>query len=158
MHLGCHCPGCGSEGQPSCALKRCARDRGGLEFCFQCGDFPCARLEAMREYDSFISHLKQTDNLLRAREMGLDAYLDELRRRADILAFLLSQCNDGRKKTLFIQACNLLDFRVLSEMAAQIRSAAFPELSDRAKLAVSLLQDAAQAQGILLKLRKKPKT
>lgn len=157
MRLGGHCPGCGGEGHASCALRRCAQDRGGLEFCFECGDFPCARLENAPEYDIFISHLRQIDNLRRAKEIGMDAYLDEVRQRADILTFLLEKCNDGRKKTLFAQAANLLDLDALMKIAAQIRDSALPDLPDRAKLAASLLQDAAGAQGISLRLRRKPK-
>ena len=158
MRLGGHCPGCGGEGHARCAIRRCAQDQGNLEFCFECGCFPCARLEKAREYDSFISHLGQIDNLLRAKEVGLDAYLEELRGRAEILAFLLDQCNDGRKKTLFAQAANLLTLSALREAAEQIRVSALPELSERAKLAASLLQSAAKAQGVSLKKRQKPKS
>ena len=45
MHLGGHCPSCGGgEGNQSCATARCGLDHGGVEYCWQCGEFPCALL------------------------------------------------------------------------------------------------------------------
>ena len=48
------CGGClrGDEGKPerckSCAIKACAREKGGT-WCFECAEFPCARLKRLEK-------------------------------------------------------------------------------------------------------------
>ena len=51
-----HCTGCGGAGRPSCAVQRCAREHGGVEYCFQCTEYPCARYTRAEPYDSFVPH------------------------------------------------------------------------------------------------------
>ena len=72
MNLGGYCPGCGGgAGNQSCAVARCALEQGGVEFCTQCGQFPCARYRKLLEYDSFIPHSRMVRDLERAGELGL---------------------------------------------------------------------------------------
>ena len=53
--LVCH-KGCkGGDGNPECEIRRCCRERG-LEICFDCGDFPCARV---REDSEVIERARQ---------------------------------------------------------------------------------------------------
>lgn len=58
-----------------CPIRACAVARG-VEFCFQCGDYPCAKLLAFRD-DEHPHHSAVLRNLERLREVGLDRWLDE---------------------------------------------------------------------------------
>lgn len=71
MRLGGYCPGCGGgEGNQGCAIARCSLTRGGLEYCWQCGEFPCVRYREIDRYDSFITHQNQLAvNLLELEEL-----------------------------------------------------------------------------------------
>jgi len=70
------CPGCrGGGGNPGCAVRACASERG-IVTCPLCADFPCARLEALRNYPMLIADGH------RLRQVGLDAWVDEQETRA----------------------------------------------------------------------------
>ena len=61
-----HCTGCGGAGRPSCAVQRCAREHGGVEYCFQCTEYPCARYTRAEPYDSFVPHRNVQRDFARA--------------------------------------------------------------------------------------------
>ena len=70
MNLEGRCPGCGGgAGNQSCALARCSLDHGGVAYCIQCGEYPCARYEGFDDSDSFISHLRRAADLEKLREV-----------------------------------------------------------------------------------------
>ena len=41
MSLAGHCSGCGVDNQ-SCKIARCSIEHEKIEYCFQCGSFPCS--------------------------------------------------------------------------------------------------------------------
>ena len=91
----------------------------------------------------------------------MDAYRAELDEKAGILHRLLDEYNDGRKKTLFCQAVNLLDLEdikaVMDGIAAELAaSEEEPPTKDRTAVSARLIQEKAKERGIELKLRKKP--
>lgn len=89
--------------------------------------------------------------------MRLAAYQAEQRKKQEILRFLLETCNDGRRKSFFALAVNLLELEELQ--AAMEQLAEEPEnvpLKERAVQAAALLQAVASRREIELKLRKKP--
>lgn len=159
MHLGGWCPGCGGgPGNQPCAVARCSREHGGIEYCCFCGEYPCERLAAGNAYDTFISHRNRQQDLERFCKIGQDAYRAELDEKAAILEKLLDIYNDGRHKGFFCSAVNLLPLPDLREIMQGL--AKQPErgsAKERAAAAAVLLQTAADRQGISLKLRKKPK-
>lgn len=157
MRLGGYCPGCGGEGNLGCAIARCSLAHGGVEYCWQCKEFPCGRYAEIDTFDSFITHKNRLADMEKTRRMGPAAYQAEQRKKQEILRFLLETCNDGRRKSFFALAVNLLELEELQ--AAMEQLAAEPEnvpLKERAVQAVALLRTAAGRQGIELKLRKKP--
>lgn len=158
MKLDGHCPGCGGgAGNQSCKIARCGLEHGGPAYCFQCGAFPCGAYEGIDEYDSFITHQNQRLDLERARDGGLEAYHAEQAERRGILEFLLANCNDGRRKTLFYLAAGLLTPEALGEIRRAAEAMADLPLKERGTRTAALLQAAAEREGVLLKLRKKPK-
>ncbi len=56
MHLGGYCPGCGGgAGNQSCAIARCSLEHGGIQFCWECQEYPCSRYDGgFGDGDSFV--------------------------------------------------------------------------------------------------------
>ncbi|MFA5561426.1 MAG: DUF3795 domain-containing protein [Eubacteriales bacterium] len=159
MHLGGHCPGCGGgEGNQSCAIAKCSLQHGKVDYCFQCSEFPCPRYEGIEAYDSFITHQRQLKDIERAQAIGIEAYSKEQARKADLLHLLLSDYNDGRRKTFYCLAVNLLPLQDIENVMKQLTAApSLPHLpiKEKAEKVVFLFGRLALQQGLVLKLRKK---
>ncbi len=164
MQLGGHCPGCGGgAGNQTCALARCSLEHGGIEYCFQCSQYPCQHfmcdgtgLPVVDEYDSFITHAHRVQDMQKAQQIGISAYMANLHEKANNLHILLDTCNDGRKKTLFCVAANVLDVEDMRSIMLRLDNTHALPLKERAILASNLLKEAANAKGVELVLRKKP--
>lgn len=161
MHLGGYCPGCGGgAGNQSCAIAKCSLEHGGIQFCWECPKYPCSRYEGFDDGDSFVPHCSRKQDIASACQLGLETYLARLEEKRVILNTLLAGYNDGRRKTLFTTAVYLLPLEelhgVLTVLNSQPELAEQP-LKERALAAAGLLQEAADRQGISLKLNKKSK-
>lgn len=161
MHLGGHCPGCGGgDGNQSCKIAKCSLHHGKPEYCSQCQEFPCEKYVDIEMFDSFITHQNRRKDLEKQREMGVEAYRAEQEEKIRILQWLLENCNDGRKKTFFCLAVNLLKLEDVREGMEQAKAdERFEELSlkEKAAYVAKRFQKVAVEQGILLKMRKKHK-
>lgn len=153
MHLGGHCPGCG-EGSQSCKLARCSLDHGGLEYCYECGEYPCEKYEKIDEFDSFITHKHRKRDMERAKKLGPEAYGAEQREKIRLLEALLDGYNDGRKKTLYCLAVNLLEVDEIKQALQTVEGEA-PSPGGRPARMAEELKKIAAAKGIELKLRRK---
>lgn len=159
MFLGGYCGGCGN-GNQSCRIARCSLERGGIEYCYECAEYPCETYQHVEEYDSFITHRKRGADLEKAQKIGIEKYNMEQKEKTEMLDYLLSACNDGRRKTFFCVAVNLLELSDLREAMEKIRGneeLLSLSVKERAVYAVELLQKAADKRDITLKLRKKRK-
>ena len=160
-HMADGCPGCGGgDGNQSCSIARCSRAHGGPDHCFQCAEYPCAEYDGFDEYDSFVAHRNRAEDIRRAREMGMEAYRAELDEKVERLTYLLSHYNDGRRKSFFCTAVNVLelaDLRAVMAQAAQEAPVQGMELKERAAKAAALFQAMADRRGLSLKLTRKPK-
>ena len=132
---------------------------GGVEYCFQCTEYPCARYTRAEPYDSFVPHRNVQRDFARAARDGLDAYRAMLEEKEALLRFLLREYNDGRRKSLFCTAVNLLELADVRETVSLLRRQTPPDaaLREKGALAARLLQEAAAANGICLKLNRKKK-
>lgn len=159
MFLNKYCPGCGGgEGNQSCKIARCSMEHDGVEYCFQCSEYPCPKYEHIDDFDSFITHRTRKSDMEKARRFGIDAYNAEQAGKAKILEILLSNYNDGRKKTLFCTAVNLMELQELREVLEQIENRADLDtltLKEKSAFAAGLLQEAAAKENIDLRLHKK---
>lgn len=159
MGLDGYCPGCGGgEGNQSCKIARCSLQRGKPDYCSQCQEFPCEKYEDIDVFDSFITHQNRKRDLKKQQKIGAEAYRTEQEEKVHILEWLLQNCNDGRKKTFFCVAVNLLELEDVRNVMRQITSdGKFGELSlkEKAAYVTGQFQKAADQQGIVLKLRKK---
>lgn len=159
MFLNKNCPGCGGgEGNQSCKIARCSMEHDGVEYCFQCSEYPCLKYEHIDDFDSFITHIHRKADFEKARQSGIEAYNAEQMEKTKILYTLLSGFNDGRKKTLFCVAVNLLDLEELKTVLRKIENRSDIDtltLKEKSAFVAGLLQDAAATKNIDLKLRKK---
>lgn len=94
----------------------------------------------------------------KCRRTGIAAYNAEQEEKRRILEYLLSNFNDGRRKTLFSVAVNLLNIEELQSILQQLaadKAINDMELKEKAALVTKYLQDTAEKRKIVLKLRKK---
>ena len=98
MHLGGYCPGCGGgAGNQSCAIARCSLEHGGVAFCWECPEYPCARYDGFDDADSFIPHRGRARDVEAFRALGdfYDGWMKNPR------SAMLS-CNDGFRPVSFL--------------------------------------------------------
>ena len=155
MHIGGHCGGCGF-GNQSCPLARCSLEHGGIEYCFQCSKYPCERYDGIDDYDSFITHQRQKADLHKAQQGGIENYNTEQNKKVALLVAMLERYNDGKRKSLFCQAVNLLELEDLLLIfdKTENESQGMP-IRERAIHLSFLLQQCALERDVDLKLRKK---
>ena len=152
MQISGICGGCGF-GNQGCPIARCSRDRGGYEYCTQCPEYPCDKYAHVDDYDSFITHRNQKQDLGKMQRIGEEAYNAEQMEKRRILDRLLADYNDGRKKTLFCVAVNLMELKILREILDQA-DGEFRELPIKERSA-AIAQLSKDRSDVELKLRKK---
>ena len=157
MLLGNYCGGCGN-GNQSCKIAKCSLEHEKIEYCYECGQCPCEKYQHIDEYDSFITHRRQKADLQKAQSIGIAQYNLEQQEKIRILSYLLSNYNDGRRKTFFCVAVNLLDLSELQEGIKQMQTneelPALP-LKEQCLYVVEVFQKIADRRNIKLKLMKK---
>ena len=159
MFLNKNCPGCGGgEGNQSCKIARCSLEHGKIEYCYECEKYPCEKYQHIDDYDSFITHKRRKADLERAKNIGIEQYNLEQQKKTQILSYLLSNYNDGRRKNFFCVAVNLLDLSEIKEAIKQIQSndelPSLP-LKEQSLYAAEVFQKIADRRNIKLKLMKK---
>ena len=157
MLLGNYCGGCGN-GNQSCKIAKCSLEREKIEYCYECRQYPCEKHQHIDEYDSFITHRRRKADLEKARCIGIKQYNLEQQEKVQILSYLLSNYNDGRRKNFFCVAVNLLELSELQEAMKQIQSNdELPSLPFKAQslYVAEVFQKIADRRNIKLKLIKK---
>lgn len=133
-------------------------EHGGVEYCCQCTEYPCEKYEHIDDFDSFITHRNRRTDLEKVRQFGAEAYNTEQMEKMKILDILLSGYNDGRKKTLFCVAVNLLNLQELKEALREIESRPDMEtltLKEKSVFAAGVLSEIASHRKVELKLHRK---
>ena len=161
MHLDNYCPGCGGgAGNQSCAIARCSQQNGGIEYCYFCQEYPCEKYNGIEVYDSFITHRNQLKDFEKVKKIGMDFYKSELAEKVELLKYLLANYNDGKRKSFFCIAVNLLEMQDVIYVVKQIISRTESDVlsqKEKATIAANLFQDMALERNIELKLNKKAK-
>jgi len=159
------CPGCGGPDfhlkHPACAVITCTKKHENVQYCFQCSLYPCERYSGSNEADSFITYRNVLTDFEKAHQQGLEKYQKELNEKINILQSLLENYNDGRRKSFYCNAVNLLDSSDLKEIMEKVHvefssdeDARGLELKEKANRVVSLLKAKAAEKNIALDLRK----
>ena len=160
------CPGCCGAGffekHPSCGFITCCAKQRGLEVCAQCNDFPCVRTEDSENVlDSFVTHRKTYPNLNLIKEHGIEPFLEQQKKRIELLHKMIQGFNDGRSKGFFYNSATLLPLADLetsllnAEKQLEIEDIAADDMKSRALLLRRFLNGFAERDNIELKLRKK---
>ena len=154
------CPGCAGEGfsevHPPCGILSCCQRKGG-EYCFECDEYPCKKYDGADLTDSFITHKNQFIDMEKAKRIGIDTYIAEQTEKIRQLEKLLNTYDNGRRKSFYCAAVNLLDLcdimAVMERLADEVVANA--PVKEKAAAAVRLFEEMAEQRGISLKLRKK---
>jgi hypothetical protein len=81
------CEGCrgplNAHWSSDCKMLLCAKNKG-LDYCFQCLDFPCAIVNEFAS-DSVSHHKKTVENAKKMKEIGLEAWIAEQQRKGRCL-------------------------------------------------------------------------
>ena len=153
------CPGCAGEGfsevHPSCGILSCSQ-RKGVGYCFECEDFPCKKFDSWGDSDSFITHLNYLADMEKAKANGIDAYKTELNEKIKILEKLLADYNDGRQKSFYCLAVNLLELEDIMAVLEQLKNEVdlLDTVKEKALAAVRIFNFKAEEKGIVFKKRK----
>lgn len=156
------CPGCAGKDfltvHPSCGVLSCSQRRG-LEYCFQCEEYPCKKYDNADLWDSFITHKKQFNDMEKAK-ININDYKLELDKKVEILENLIANYDDGRTKSFYCIAVNLLDLKDIIYVLKQIEDETKPNDTKKQKAAIAVqhFNCLAKKHNIELELRKKQKS
>jgi len=155
------CPGCGGlkfqEKHPSCGFVTCSAIKKGYEVCSECTEYPCSRFESERSgYDSFVTHRKVFGNLDFIKDNGINSFIEEQKKRMDILVEFLEHYNDGRSASYFCISCALLPLDKLQEIQSLINIRTdIIDIKEKSRLLKNSLKWSADDLKIQLKLNVK---
>ncbi len=155
------CPGCGApnfyDKHPSCGFLTCCVKNHRLEVCGDCDEYPCKRFDSEREgYDSFVTHKRVFFNQEQICKIGLKEFVNEQKRRIDILEHLITNFDNGRSKSFFCQTCTLIPIESLDKIIHQSKMIdnSF-DIKEKNKVIREIILEIAEGLEIDLKLRKK---
>lgn len=92
--------------------------------------------------------------------IGTERYHSELKEKMQILRYLMDNFNDGRRKSFFCMAVNLIEIEDLKSAVKEIEEEVSGKeltVKEKAVISVEILKSAAARKNIVLKLRKKEK-
>ena len=93
------------------------------------------------------------------KEMGVEAYNSEQMQKLEIWKLLLEGYNDGRRKSFFCLAVNLLDLedlKTVMEHLAEEKKLESLTLKEKSAYVVKQFQSIAEQRGVVLKWNRKP--
>ncbi len=157
MQVRGECGGClsGTLCYKSCGIVHCERRLGSMQYCFECGCYPCEKYDGIDLFDSLITHKNQKKDLEKAKRMGIDAYLDEQREKVRLLGILLENYDDGRKDVFYCTAVNMLETEDIEEVIEEAgKSTAGMDIREKAKYMKTSLDAKGVQKGITLRLRR----
>jgi hypothetical protein len=141
--MGAHCP-----------TAKCAVDKKGIEFCWECPqNGGCSRWQKHAEYgrthDSFVSYQKLENNVAFITKNGISAFEKEQQTREQLLRELLAEFNEGRSKSLYCIAANVLEIPELESLLGEARqNSKGMTIREKAVLVHSLLDKIAAEKGM----------
>ena len=159
------CPGCCGpdfwQKHPGCGFITCCVKKGHLETCAQCGDWAeCARvarlLDWARHRDSVISYKPLPANYAAIQKNGIEEFARLEMEKQNFLRRLIDNYNDGRSKSFYCIACQLIPLDKLRQALAdaETKMGEDADIKEKAKLTRAVINNVADSLQIDLKLRK----
>ncbi len=150
-----NCNGCFKDSfcAKVCPMAPCSVKHGGLQYCFECPEYPCRHYDGFDSYDTLVLHRNQRKDMQKAKEMGIDAYLEEQREKKRILERLLEDYNDGQQDVFYCRAVNMLELEALKEIMEDAdKRAQSLNAREKAELMKTLMYKCAEERGCQLEL------
>jgi hypothetical protein len=159
------CPGCCGDDflnkHPSCSFITCCVKKKNLEVCAECNDFPCAKFDNETGMtDSFVTHRRVIHNQNFIRKSGINAFIEQQKKRMSLLQTMLECYDDGNCKSFFCLAAALLSLKSLNESIVRAdiiineKSIDKNDLKGKATVIKQILNQFADGENEELKLRK----
>ena len=110
-----NCNGCFKDSfcAKVCSMAPCSVKHGGLQYCFECPEYPCRHYDGFDSYDTLVLHRNQRKDMQKAKEIGMETYHAEQREKKEILNQFLECYDDGSKAAFFCLAVNRLELKEL---------------------------------------------
>ncbi len=157
MFISKQCTGCraGSWCAKFCHIAPCSVKHGGIDYCFQCAEYPCKKYDGIDLRDSLMSHRNQKTDMAKAKRIGIEAYHDEQREKVRILHRFLDEYGDDDRDVFYCLAVNMLDIEDLNiaikRTDAELES---EDLQAKADCMERNLRLVAKEKNVPLKLRR----
>ncbi|MEW6142048.1 MAG: DUF3795 domain-containing protein [Chloroflexota bacterium] len=159
------CPGCAGpdfeQKHPACGFITCCVKQKHLETCAQCLEWEsCARvsrvMKASQQADSFISYRPLASNYAFIQKHGIEEFARLEMAKLEFLRRLLERYDDGRSKSFYCTACQLMPLDGLKAAMAEAGSviSKSADIKEKARLVRAAISRWADASGIDLRLRK----
>jgi len=159
------CPGCAGpdfeQKHPACGFVTCCVKQKHLETCAQCQDWAkCERvsrsMEGAKQSDSFISHRSLATNFAFIQRHGIEEFARQEMAKMELLSYLLERYDDGRSKSFYCTACQLIPLdslkATLTQAEAEISERA--GVKEKARLLRAAISRRADALSVNLRLRR----
>lgn len=150
-----NCNGCFKDSfcAAMCPMAPCSVRHGNLQYCFECSEYPCRHYDGFDSYDTLVLHRNQRKDMQKAKEMGIDAYLEEQREKKRILERLLEDYNDGQQDVFYCRAVNMLELEALKEIMEDAdKRAQSLNAREKAELMKTLMYKCTEERGCQLEL------
>jgi hypothetical protein len=88
--------------------------------CAECSEFPCAKFKSEEEYKqlkentSYSSGKNILPNLFFIKEKGIDKFIQQQKKRIQLLKTMINKFDDGRSRSFFCRTATFIDSTVLS--------------------------------------------
>ena len=113
-------------------------------------------MEAAKRVDSFISYRPLPANFAFIQKYGIEEFAKQEKVRVDFLDHLLEHFDDGRSRSFYCIACQLISLEDLKSALAEAEAemSKSTDIKEKAKLVRVAISHLAETLGINLKLRK----
>ena len=147
------CPGCAGPDffnkHPSCSFITCCVTKKNFEVCAECPEFPCSKFKSDEEYQqlkessSYPSCKKVMPNLNFIKEHGIKKFIEQQKKRIELLETMINNFDDGRSRSFFCKATALLDLKnlgnSLDEATRKIKADNIRDVKIKAKVLKNVL-------------------
>ena len=130
------CIGCRLGEQHSwCSIYKCCVVKKDLVTCIECDEYPCERYVRRKWGTDQMSRMAEI-SLEQIKETGMEAWLEEQRKRRLLVEELLENYNDGRSMSFYCLSCTLMPLDLLNEALIEIKAMSIDDSDIKAKAKV----------------------
>lgn len=157
MQIHRDCGGCftGSPCYEGCPIVHCEYRQDNMEYCFECDKFPCDKYDGFDSYDSLIPHINCIKDMKKAKEIGVDKYLSELKEKRQLLEYVIENYDGDNNDIFYCTAFNLMDLSDLKRVVKKVDKIENLSEKQKAKVLIEEFKDTVKLKNIKIELRRK---